>query len=164
MKRELTVGAAVPSAVAAPAHARVGEVGLDDQVFRNPEDQKWQDAWRLTERLILELKQTAASVNAEFVVVVVSIGMQVHPDKAVREASARRLGVEDLYYPERRISQFGERTNTRVISLVADLQRHAERNNVYLHGFTNTSLGSGHWNEAGHSAAAELMGTRLCRG
>jgi hypothetical protein len=75
MKRELTVGVAVPSAVAAPAHARVGEVGLDDQVFRNPEDQKWQDAWRLTERLILELKQTAASVNAEVVVVVVSIGM-----------------------------------------------------------------------------------------
>ena len=51
-----------------------------------------------------------------------------------------------------------------MISLVSDLQRHAERNNVYLHGFTNASLGSGHWNEAGHSAAAELMGTRLCRG
>ena len=51
-----------------------------------------------------------------------------------------------------------------MINLVPDLQLYAERNNLYLHGFTNTSLGSGHWNEAGHSAAAELIGTQLCRG
>jgi len=166
MRREQTEVAAVPTAAAAaatPARAG-GEAGLDDQIFRDPPDQKWEDAWRLTERLILELKQTAAAAQAEFVVVIVSIGIQIHPDKAVREAFAQRLGVEDLSYPERRITQFGERTNTRVISLVPDLQRHAERHNVYLHGFTNTSMGSGHWNEAGHSAAVELIGTRLCRG
>jgi len=164
MKREQTDVAAVP-AVATATPARPGsEAGLDDQIFRNPPDQKWDEAWRLTERLILELKQTAASAQAEFAVVIVSMGIQVHPDKAVHEAFARRLGVEDLSYPERRITQFGERTNTRVINLVPDLQRHAERDNVYLHGFANTSLGSGHWNEAGHSAAAELIGTRLCRG
>jgi len=164
MKREQADAAATPAA-GAPAPARpVGEVGLDDQIFRDPQDQKWQDAWRLTERLILELKQTAASARAEFAVVIMSIGIQVHPDKVVREAFARRLGVEDLSYPERRLVQFGERTNTRVISLVPDLQRHAERNNVYLHGFTNTSLGSGHLNEAGHAADAEIIGTRLCRG
>jgi len=159
------VDAAGAPAAAAPAPARpVGEAGLDNQIFRDPPDQKWEEAWRLTERLILELKQTAASARAEFAVVIVSIGIQVHPDKAVREAFARRLGVEDLTYPERRLTQFGERTNTRVITLVPDLQRHAERNNVYLHGFTNTSLGSGHWNEAGHAAAADIIGARLCRG
>ena len=166
MRREQTEAAAVPTAApaaATPARAG-GEAGLDDQIFKDPPDQKWEDAWRLTERLILELKQTATSAQAEFVVVMVSIGIQIHPDKAVREAFARRLGVEDLSYPERRITQFGERTNTRVISLVPDLQRHAERNNVYLHGFANTSLGSGHWNEAGHSAAVELIGAQLCRG
>ena len=127
MKREQTDVAAVP-AVATATPARPGsEAGLDDQIFRNPPDQKWEDAWRLTERLILELKQTAASAQAEFAVVIVSMGIQVHPDKAVREAFARRLGVEDLSYPERRITQFGERTNTGVINLVPDLQLYAER-------------------------------------
>jgi hypothetical protein len=167
MKREQTeAAAALPTAATATATpARSGgEAGLDDQIFRNPPDQKWEDAWRLTERLILELKQTAASAQAEFAVIIVSMGIQVHPDKAVREAFARRLGVEDLSYPARRITQLGERSNTLVINLVPDLQLYAERNNVYLHGFTNTSLGSGHWNEAGHSAAAQLIGTRLCGG
>jgi len=163
MQREQAEAAA--PAAAAPAPARpVGEAGLDNQIFRDPPEQKWEDAWRLTERLILELKQTAASARAEFAVVIVSIGIQVHPDKAAREAFARRLGVKDLSYPERRLMQFGERTNTPVISLVPELQRHAERSHVYLHGFTNTSLGSGHWNEAGHAAAADIIGARLCRG
>jgi hypothetical protein len=156
--------AAVPAVATATPAQPGGEAGLDDQIFRDPPDQKWEEAWRLTERLILELKQTAAAAQAEFVVVIVSIGIQIHPDKAVREAFAQRLGVEDLSYPERRLMRFGERTNTRVISLVPDLRRHAERSNVYLHGFTNTSLGSGHWNEAGHAAAADIIGARLCGG
>ena len=106
MRREQTEAAAVPTAAAAaPTSARPGgEAGLDDQIFRDPPDPKWEEAWRLTERLILELKQTAASAQAEFAVVIVSIGIQIHPDKAVREAFARRLGVEDLSYPERRIN------------------------------------------------------------
>ena len=32
---------------------------------------------------------------------------------------------------------------------------------LYLHGFTNTRMGSGHWNEAGHALAAELLGKTL---
>ena len=161
MQREQAEAAAPAAAAPAPP---VGEAGLDNQIFRDPPEQRWEDAWRLTERVILELKQTAASARAEFAAVIVSIGIQVHPDKAAREAFARRLGVEDLSYPERRLMQFGERTNTRVISLVPDLQRYAERSHVYLHGFSNTSLGSGHWNEAGHAAAADIIGARLCGG
>src|SRR5262245_46648487 len=99
MQRAQVDAAAAPAA-ASPAPTRpVGEAGLDNQIFRDRPDRKWEDAWRLTERLILELKQTAASARAEFAVVIVSIGIQVHPDKVVREAFARRLGVEDLSYP-----------------------------------------------------------------
>jgi len=43
------------------------------------------------------------------------------------------------------------------------LAQYAEEGKIYLHGFANTSMGSGHWNEAGHSAAAEIIGTQLCR-
>src|SRR5215831_2720375 len=67
MQREQADAAAPAAAVPAPARP-VGEAGLDDQIFRDPPEQKWEDAWRLTERLILELKQTAASARAEFAV------------------------------------------------------------------------------------------------
>ena len=164
MKNEQVAAVASSPAGGETRGQAAGEAGLDDQVFRIPADDKWRNAWQLTERLILELKQTASSVGSEFVVVVLSIGMQVHPLKAVREAFARQLGIEDLLYPERHMREFGQRTDTRVINLASDLQRYAERNNVYLHGFANTSMGSGHWNEAGHSAAAELIGNQLCRG
>ena len=31
------------------------------------------------------------------------------------------------------------------------------------HGFANTKPGFGHWNEAGHALAAELIASQLCR-
>lgn len=156
--------AAAPVATKGPAQPLVvGEVGLDDQIFVAPRDEKWQRAWRLTERLILEIRQTTESAGSEFILAILSIGIQVHPDKGVREAFARRLGLEDLHYPDRRLTDFGQRENIHVINLTSRLLHYAEQNQIYLHGFANTSMGSGHWNEAGHSAAAEIISTQLCR-
>jgi hypothetical protein len=156
--------AAAPVAMKGPAQPQVvGEVGLDDQIFVAPRDEKWQRAWRLTERLILEIRQTTESAGSEFILAILSIGIQVHPDKGVREAFAKRLGVEDLHYPDRRLTDFGQRENIHVINLTSRLLHYAEQNQIYLHGFANTSMGSGHWNEAGHSAAAEIISTQLCR-
>ena len=92
-------------AVTAPQTA--GEAGLDDQVFLPPSNSQWTTAWRVTERLIGEVKRTAESAGADFALVLVSIGIQVHPDQATREAFARKLGVSDLFYPERRLSELG---------------------------------------------------------
>lgn len=138
------------------------EPGLDDQVFLPPQSEQWRSAWRLTERLIAEVKRTAASVESDFLLVILSVGIQVHPDRATRDAFATKLGVPDLFYPERRLLELGQTEDIHVIALAPDLQRHAEAENIYLHGFANTALGSGHWNEAGHSAAADLLATQLC--
>src|SRR5262247_1658405 len=52
MQRAQVDAAAAPAA-ASPAPTRpVGEAGLDNQIFRDRPDRKWEDAWRLTERLI----------------------------------------------------------------------------------------------------------------
>jgi hypothetical protein len=42
------------------------------------------------------------------------------------------------------------------------LAAHAAANGEHLHGFANTQLGGGHWNERGHALAAELITERLC--
>jgi hypothetical protein len=139
------------------------EPGLDDQVFSAPQSEQWRSAWRVTERLIAEVKRIASSAGSEFLLVTLSVGIQVHPDRATRDAFARKLGVQDLFYPERRLLELGRTEDIRVIALAPDLQRRAETDRVYLHGFPNTRMGSGHWNEAGHAAAAELLAEKLCR-
>jgi hypothetical protein len=138
------------------------EPGLDDQVFSTPQSGQWQSAWRVTERLITEVKRTASSAGADFLLVTLSVGIQVHPDRAVREAFANKLGVPDLFYPERRLVELGKTQDIRVIELAPELLRRAEADHVFFHGFPNTRMGTGHWNEAGHAAAAELLARRLC--
>jgi hypothetical protein len=148
-----------------PQHetARVADVGLDDLAFVVPQDENWEKAWRLTEHLIQAFQQRAAGMGAEFILVTLSTGIQVFPDITKRRDFAARLGVEDLFYPERRLTAFGQSAGIRVVTLAPQLQRFADDNNVYLHGFANTRMGYGHWNEAGHAAAAELLGLELCR-
>ena len=149
-----------PHAVTASA---VIEPGLDDEVFVPPHDNTWKRAWALTERLIVETKKTAESAGADFVLVSLSVGIQVRPEKQIREAFAKKLGIPDLFYPERRLLELRKASGVRVIALAPKLQSYADDNKIYLHGFKSTAMGSGHWNEAGHAAAAEVIATDLCR-
>jgi hypothetical protein len=74
----------------------------------------------------------------------------------------REVGVADLFYPDRRIQALGEREGFVVLSLSRPFQAYADDRGVFLHGFENTALGKGHWNEAGHRLAGELIAKRLC--
>ena len=40
--------------------------------------------------------------------------------------------------------------------------RYAEEHKVFLHGFPNTQMGGGHWNETGHALAADLIAKHPC--
>ncbi|HWW75210.1 MAG TPA: hypothetical protein VNZ44_07440, partial [Pyrinomonadaceae bacterium] len=85
----------------------------------------------------------------------------VFPEASAREAFARRLGVADLFYPERRFRALGEREGFPVYNLAPDLQLFADRHKVFLHG-TGAQQGNGHWNEEGHRVAGELLSQHLC--
>jgi hypothetical protein len=80
----------------------------------------------------------------------------------MREKFQKRLGVSDLFYPDRRIAALGARAGFAVLNLAPPLQRYAEEHQVFLHGFKNTPMGFGHWNEAGHAAAGHLIAQKLC--
>ena len=81
----------------------------------------------------------------------------------MRARYAKSLGVSSLFYPEDRLQGLGEANGFEVLALAPEMQKRADAKQVYFHGFPNTKPGFGHWNEAGHAAAADLIAARLCR-
>ncbi len=138
------------------------EAGLDDFVYAEPQTPTQQNAWILTERLIEQMKSEVDSHGATFVVVTLTNGVQVHPDPLVRASFAASVGVADLGYPDRRIASLADRLDCRSIVLVDHLAPYALDHKVFLHGFENTRLGTGHWNALGHRIAGETIATQLC--
>jgi hypothetical protein len=143
--------------------SRSEELGTDNFVYVEPHNAVWNDAWQVTEALIITMRDEVKSRGAKFVVVTLSNGPQVLPSANVREDFKRRFGITDLFYPDNRIKSLGEREGVRVLTLAPELQEFAERNNVFLHGF-GKDVGNGHWNPTGHRRAGELLAKKICEG
>jgi hypothetical protein len=137
------------------------EPGSDSEVFREPVNPEWDDAWRVTEALIVEMRDEVRAREAQFLVVTGSMGIQVNPDPNVRQEFMNRLGIRSLFYPDQRIKALGERQGFKVLSLAPKLADYASRNKVFLHGAFD-GAGRGHWNEIGHQLAGELIAQELC--
>lgn len=138
------------------------EPGLDNEVFRDHLGPDWNDAWRLTEALILLMRDEVQANGAKFLVVTGSMGVQVHPDADARQEYMDRIGTRNLFSPDHRIKALGEHEGFRVLNLAPLLQDYAGRNAAFLHG-AGDSKGRGHWNELGHQLAGELIAQELCK-
>ncbi|HEX8292019.1 MAG TPA: SGNH/GDSL hydrolase family protein, partial [Pyrinomonadaceae bacterium] len=97
-----TTAPARPGATPPAGDVPADELGTANVIYREPADDVWRDAWLVTERLLAEMNAEVKSRGARLYVVTLSNGIQVYPDASVRRAFAERLGVQDLYYPERR--------------------------------------------------------------
>jgi hypothetical protein len=135
--------------------------GWDSTVFTEPATPAWTDAWRVTEGVLLLMRDEVRNKGVNFLVVTGSGGIQVNPDAAARQASMRSLGVNNLFYPEMRFKALGEREGFSVLNLAPSMQEYAERNHVFLHGQGST-LGYGHWNQTGNKVAGELVAAGIC--
>ncbi|MGB9179741.1 MAG: SGNH/GDSL hydrolase family protein [Pyrinomonadaceae bacterium] len=140
-----------------------GDIGTDNMVYGEPRDGVWQEAWRVTEALILQMRDEVKSHGAKLLVVTLSNGIQVHPEPSARAAFMQRVGAEDLFYPDKRITALCEHEGIAVLTLAPSLQAYAEQHKVFLHGF-GKEIGNGHWNELGHRVAGEMIAEKLCAG
>lgn len=148
---------------AADALAPILEQGLDKQVYVSEASPDWADAWLVAERLVKAMAMEAEAHGARFLVVSLSNGIQVHPDKRITEAFLQQRGLEGIFYSDRRLADFGRREGIEVLLLAPALQSIARATRAYMHGF-GERLGTGHWNEQGHRHAAWILASALCKG
>ena len=139
------------------------EVGTEHLVYLEPVNAVWNDAWRVTEGLIVAMREEVRNHGAKFLVVTLSNGPQVLPEPKLREEFKKRLGIRDLFYPDKRIRGLCMREQIPVLTLAPELQEYAEFKNVPLHGF-GSDLGNGHWNVIGNRVAGELIAKKICEG
>jgi len=135
---------------------------LSDLVYSEPSDLLWKEAWRVTEGLIVLTRNEVTQRGADFLVVTLTNPIQVYPDASVRKRFMQRVGLVDLFYPDRRIKTLGLREGFSVLNLAEDFQLYAEQHKVFLHGF-EPNPGGGHWNKEGHRLAGKTIAERLCR-
>jgi len=153
----------VPVAAAVAAGAtQLREPGVDENVFREPAEPAWREAWEVTDRLVAATAGETRAHGARFLLVVLSTAASVYPDAGMRKRYAESLGVKSLFYPVEHLERLAARQGFEVLALAPQMQRRADATGVPLHGFDNTRRGFGHWNEAGHALAAELIAGRLC--
>ena len=139
-----------------PEPGGLRDMATSNNIYAPPQSEAEMEAWQVTERLIAEMAQEVTAKGADFALMTITTPLQVYPDPAVRAAAVRESDA-DLFYMENRLARLGASQRFPVLTLAEPLQAAAEADGLFLHGFPNTELGSGHWNETGHGLAGRRL-------
>jgi hypothetical protein len=137
------------------------ELGLNDVIYAPPATDAWREAWSVTEEQIVLMNREVTAHGALFLVATIATGIQDDPKPLFREKYMKLVHSDNLFYPDDRLRELGEKHGFAVLNLPKPMQEYAEAHQVYLHGFANTNLGLGHWNVEGHQVAGTLLGERI---
>ena len=154
--------AAAKATLSEDTSAGGGGIGLEDAIYSPLVSPAIANAWKVTERLLLLMRDEAASHNTPLLVVTLANRAQVNPDAGARRKLMETLGVGNLDYPDERLQALGASAGIAVTSLAHRLSEYAQRNQAFLNGFPNTAMGQGHWNELGHRVAGEAIADDVC--
>ncbi|MGE5657137.1 MAG: SGNH/GDSL hydrolase family protein [Actinomycetota bacterium] len=131
--------------------------------FREPTTKVWRDAWKITEGVVALMAKEVKAKKAEFLMVMVTDPMQVHPHRNIREKFMKDNKITDLFYPEKRMEALSVREQFSLLTLAQFFQMYAEKYEMCLHGFKNAVECGGHWNADGHRLAGEKIAEQLCQ-
>lgn len=136
---------------------------LEDAIFSEPKKEEWLEAWRITESLIIRINEEVLQRKAKFIIATLSIGIQIHPDASIKSQFMEKAGVDNLFYPDNRIRILAGKNKIPHIILAPKLAEYSQRTGEFLHGFENTKMGTGHWNENGHRMGGHLISDEICK-
>lgn len=139
-----------------------GQLGLDDEIYLETADPDWRSAWQNTEDVIRLMRDEVLSSGSDFLLMTLSNGIQVNPDRATRSDYAARIGATDLFLPDRRLAKFAAHEQISSLMVAPALRSWAEDNDTCVHGFEGPSWCNGHWNVDGHRVAGEELARAIC--
>jgi hypothetical protein len=137
------------------------ELGLNDVIYSPPATAAWREAWSVTEDQIVLMNREVEAHGALLLVATVPSGIQDDPKPVARAKYMKLVHGDNIFYPDDRIRELGEKHGFAVLNLPKPMQEYAEAHQAYLHGFANTNPGVGHWNVEGHEVAGTLLGERI---
>jgi len=126
-------------------------------VYREPVEESQQQAWTITEEILSKFVSSCEQKDVPAVIAVLSTSLQAYPDEQVRQQICDEFNIDNQFYAVDRLKSWAENRPVSLVDLAAPLQQYANANNVFLHGFENSGLGYGHWNEHGHLEAANVL-------
>lgn len=138
------------------------EAGTDAAIYAPSPPDAWRDAWLTTEAIVVAFAGEVRQAGAAFLLATIGAAVEVDPDPARRHAFASALNLPDLDGPDRRFAALSQRDGFAFLPMAALMRPEAERTGTHFHGFANTRLGTGHYNEAGHAFAGKAMAEALC--
>jgi hypothetical protein len=162
-ERLALLGVANTELAGAGAHADPEAVSrldplADLNVYRQDAGPLWDEAFEITRRSVMRLRDEVRADGGELVMVALTNAEQVHPEIA--------QGLEDRYgalfdwqRPNRFLAGVAEEGGVPFLDLVPVLAAWHRESGEYLHGFGARQ--SGHWNQAGHRLAAKAIGDFL---
>jgi acetyltransferase AlgX (SGNH hydrolase-like protein)/GDSL-like lipase/acylhydrolase family protein len=124
------------------------------EVYRAQSAPAWEEAWRMTENMLLETAKLAVTTRARFAVILVPHPWEVYPDwweEILANVPAMRGMGFDLDKPSREFAALLERHRIPYVNLLPEFRRRqADSPPLYIKG-------DGHWTAAGHRLAAQLI-------
>ncbi|MBX3228097.1 MAG: SGNH/GDSL hydrolase family protein [Labilithrix sp.] len=147
---------------AATASPTVLEAGIPGELFKTALPPVWEEAWRVTEELLIRMKQEVAEKRSSLLIATIADGIAIHPDDDIRRRFLAQVGGDDLFAPDIRVAEIAKRHDIPNLDLGPPMLAQAKESKACLHGLPNRAKCSGHWNEMGHAAAAKLMGDEIC--
>jgi hypothetical protein len=116
----------------------------------------------LTERLLVEINKRLDREGISFLPVIIPSPVQVFPNADVRKKSMEAFNLQDLEYPEKRLSIYGKNEGIDVLPLKPYLLTIGESENLYLYGF-RPNCGGGHLNESGNLIVGKILAEYIHR-
>ena len=139
---------------------------LETAIYRAPEAREVAEAWQVTEALLLQFAREVAANGSELWIATLFNAAQVDPDVSKRRALEASLGVDSLFYPDRRIATLAREHHIPVISLAEPLAAYTAKSGSYVNGGNSRAVppGDGHWNQLGTRVSAEIAAEQVCAG
>lgn len=133
---------------------RTSNESVATQIRPDDSDPNLESAWATTAELFRGITKLGIARHVPIVLMLTVPGEEIDPTHG--RASAPRAN-EDRY------QSIASQANLPTLNISTSLQMYALQHQVYLHGFSASTKGKGHWNRAGHEAAAQSLAQELCR-